>query len=63
MVREKAFFKAILGLIRPTSGRVTVNCLDTPPGYVPQERPIADYFPVPVREILAMGFFQKSLIL
>ncbi len=58
---KTTLFKAILGLIKPVSGRITVNGIDTTAkpdkvgnfvGYVPQLMPIDSHIPITAWEIV-----------
>jgi len=56
---KSTFFKVILRLITPTKGKISIKS-ENSIGYVSQEKPIKDFFPVSVMEIVGMGFFEKS---
>ncbi len=52
---KTTLLRIILGLLKPTSGTVTVN---TPPhaiGYLPQKNTIDSHFPISVREVVESG--------
>jgi ABC-type Mn2+/Zn2+ transport system ATPase subunit len=62
---KTTLLRAVLGLVRPVSGSVTVlgaagrelSRVRTRIGYVPQRRPLDPQFPVSVREAVAMGLY------
>ena len=56
---KTTLLRALLGLAPIRSGRVETPFAGRPPGYVPQQGVIDPLFPVPAREIVAMGFYPR----
>jgi ABC-type Mn2+/Zn2+ transport system ATPase subunit len=56
---KTTLLRAILGLVRPTSGKIVTDFGGTPPGYVPQQGTIDCLFPVSLRQIVYMGLYPK----
>jgi len=52
---KTTLLRIILGLLRPTGGRVTVNVPRSAIGYLPQKNTIDAHFPISVREVVASG--------
>ena len=54
---KSTLFKAIMGLVRPTSGSITVNATGSrgTVAYVPQHDHVDWNFPISVRDIVASG--------
>lgn len=51
--------KAMLGLLKLRSGRITTFFDGMPPGYVPQQKTIDPLFPVSIRKIVEMGLYAE----
>jgi ABC-type Mn2+/Zn2+ transport system ATPase subunit len=56
---KTTLLRAILGLLRPWSGRIVTPFGEKPPGYVPQQRVIDPIFPVTAWELAAMGLYPR----
>jgi ABC-type Mn2+/Zn2+ transport system ATPase subunit len=56
---KTSLLRAIIGLVRPTSGTVQTPFTQEPPGYVPQQGVIDPLYPVPVARIVAMGLYPR----
>ena len=56
---KTTLLRAILGLIKPTRGRIVTPFAATPPGYVPQQGAIDPLYPVSVRQVVAMGLYPR----
>jgi len=56
---KTTLLRAILGLIKPRSGRIESSFGGQPPGYVSQMKAIDPLFPVSVREIVQMGLYPQ----
>lgn len=51
---KTTLLRIILGLLRPTSGAVTVSA-GTSIGYLPQKNQIDSHFPITIREVVELG--------
>lgn len=56
---KTTLLRAILGLIKPKSGRIINNFARQAPGYVPQYKVIDPIYPVSVRQIVTMGLYPE----
>jgi ABC-type Mn2+/Zn2+ transport system ATPase subunit len=56
---KSTLLRAILGLLRPTRGRILTPFGSTPPGYVPQQKSIDPLYPVSLRQIVEMGLYPQ----
>jgi ABC-type Mn2+/Zn2+ transport system ATPase subunit len=56
---KSTLLRAILGLLRPTRGRILTPFGSTPPGYVPQQKNIDPLYPVSLRQIVEMGLYPQ----
>ena len=52
---KTTLLRILLGLLKPTSGRVTRNTRDVRVGYLPQKNMIDAHFPISVREVIQSG--------
>lgn len=57
---KSTLMKGLLGLIRPYSGKISVNCNEI--GYLPQQTQIQRDFPASVHEIVLSGCLNKKRI-
>jgi ABC-type Mn2+/Zn2+ transport system ATPase subunit len=56
---KTSLLRAILGLLRPTRGRIRTPFGSSPPGYVPQQKNIDPLYPVSLRQIVEMGLYPQ----
>ena len=56
---KTTLLKALLGTLRPLSGRLTINTPAGAFGYVPQREAVDETFPLTVREMIMMGRFAR----
>src|SRR4051812_20038950 len=56
---KTTLLKAILGLLKPLSGRVTVTAEGLRIGYVPQRESVDTLFPLTVLDIVLMGRYTR----
>src|SRR5437870_12918214 len=56
---KTTMLKAILGLLKPISGRVTVTSEGLRIGYVPQRESVDTLFPLTVMDIVLMGRYTR----
>ncbi len=54
---KTTLLRAILGLVRPLSGRITTPFRAQPPGYVSQQKTIDPLYPVSVLDIAMLGAY------
>jgi ABC-type Mn2+/Zn2+ transport system ATPase subunit len=56
---KTTLLKALLGTLRPLSGRLAINTPAGTFGYVPQREAVDETFPLTVREMIMMGRFAR----
>ena len=56
---KTTLLRAILGLLKPTRGRIRTPFGSAPPGYVPQQKSIDPLYPVSTRQIIEMGLYPQ----
>lgn len=56
---KTTLLRGILGLLKPTGGRIRTPFHRAPPGYVPQQKAIDPLYPVTTRQIVEMGLFPE----
>ncbi|MFO7534128.1 MAG: ATP-binding cassette domain-containing protein [Kiritimatiellia bacterium] len=56
---KTTLLRAILGLLKPSRGRIRTPFARMPPGYVPQQKTIDPLYPVTIRQIVEMGLFPQ----
>ena len=56
---KTTLLRAILGLLKPRTGRIVTPFHRCRPGYVPQQKSIDRLYPVSTRQIVAMGLYPQ----
>jgi len=56
---KTTLLRIILGLLKPTRGKVFTPFAQKPPGYVPQQKSIDPIYPVTTRQIVEMGLLPE----